>query len=278
MLKYLRKYSLLYYLVALVPALIYLMVSYVSGGVGAFFSLRTWIAVVALIVICSFFAGRVFNRLAIEETQKMIYLFYQECDPESFLSNSSDIVKHIRAPFDEWASMLMGAYALANIDVDNTEAATKAVEDMRVSAQAAKKGQSMARICLNMHAAINALYGPDLALKCLHEAQHQLQTLGSKEDPTEEIQMINQHQALYIAEKLHDYQEVIKLNLEIYQNDRLLSRIRVLAAYQIALAYGRLGNTDQELRFLEYVVEHGNKLAVVEKARNLLTHAQPSNG
>ena len=269
MLKYLRKYYILYYLVSILPALIYLAVAYFSQGIDALLSWWTWGATVVLIVACAFFAGRVLNRVAVEESRRLIYLFYQKCDPESFLAKSSEVVGRIKAPFNEWASMLMGAYSLASIDVGNTEEAKKVVEGMRLSAKAAK-GESVARICLNMHASIKELYGPDLALKCLGEAMWNLRSLGTDHNTIEEFQMIDQEQELDIAEKLQDDMVIIELNTKIFNNERLLLRIRVLAAYQIALAHDRLGNIEQALHFYKYVFEHGNKLRVVLNAHDRL--------
>lgn len=269
MLKYLRKYYILYYLISIIPALIYLAVAYFSQGMNAFLSLWTWGTVILLVVACAFFAGRVLNRVAVEEIRKMIYLFYQKCDPEGFIAKSSEVVGRIKAPFDEWASMLMGAYSLANIDVGNTEAAKVTVEGMRVSAKAAK-GKSVARICLNMHAAIKALYGPDLALKCLGEAKWSLRSLEMDQDIIEEFQMIDQEQELDIAEKLQDDSKIIEINTKVFNNEKLLLRIRVLAAYQIALAYDRLGNEEQARHFYGYVLENGNKLGVVARANDRL--------
>lgn len=161
----------------------------------------------------------------------------------------------------------MCAYGLAYIEVGNKERAVEVVESMRDSAQFAKRPAEAAHILLNMHAPIKELYGTDLALSCLTEAEKKLVTAKNKVDFSEEKEYIDQERMVDIADKFSDDSEIIRLYSTVFDNKRIFKRTRVMAAYYIACAYRRMEEYAQEKHYLEFVVENGNKLLVVEYAQ-----------
>lgn len=271
MLRYVRKYSILYYAVALLPALIYLATVFFSVGFDGFVSLWTWVATGILVVSCTWFASRVMNRAAASEVKSVMQLFYQRCEPYLFLNRGSEIAARIKAPYNEWGSLFMSAYALALADIGQKEEAQKAIEDMRISAQAAQKPLEAARICLNMHAPIKELYGTNLALQCLVEAESLLERSPHNADYEEAKEYINRERTFDIAEQYADDQEIIKLYGEVRRNEKLFKRMRVQAAFIMAEAYGRLSERALEKESLEFVIENGKNLSLVPKAQARLT-------
>lgn len=267
MLRYVRKYFILYYAVALVPAVIYLATVFFSVGIEGFGSGWTWVATGILVVACTLVASRVMNRAAASEVKSIMQIFYQRCEPYLFLNRGSGIASRIKAPYNEWGSLFMSAYALALIDIGQKEEAQKAIEDMRISAQATQKPLEAAHICLNMHAPIKELYETNLALQCLVEAESLLERCPHNADYDEAKEYINHERTFDIAEQYADDQEIIKLYGELRANEKLFKRMRVQAAYVMAEAYGRLRERALEKESLEYVVQNGKNLSVVAKAQ-----------
>lgn len=267
MLQYVRKYFLLYYAVAFIPALIYLASMFFSSGVQGLMSAWTWITTVLIVVACTIISSRVMNRAAGTEVKQLMRIFVENCDPYNFIEKGSDIAARIKTPFNEWGSLFMSAYSLAYIDIGEATRAQEIVDNMRISAQASRKPLEVAHICLNMHAPIKLLYGPELALQCLYEAETDL-GIGLGEGSYQEVKTyIDQERSFDIAENLVDNDEIIRLYKPIVSNEKLFTRTRVLAAMRIADAYQRLDNDEHEKKFLEFVIEHGNKLSAVSKAQ-----------
>lgn len=267
MFKYIKKYNIVYYFIGLLPAMIYLGVAYVNEGINAFMSLWTWVSVLLIVIACSFVAARILNREAEQDARKILYYYYEKCDPYGFLEQGQEMVKKIKVPFNEWGSLFMGAYSLASFDVGDTDSARKAIEKIRTSALATKRPIESAHMCLNMHAPIKAVYGIDLALQCLLEAQTKVNESSNRDFFKEELLLIEQERKYDIAEKMQDDEEIIKLYSEVYQNEKFFMRMRVKAAYIMADAYARLEQPFKERECLEFVAQHGNKLPMVAQAK-----------
>lgn len=274
MLRYVRKYHILYYLLSVTPALVYTAMVFFTVGPSGFLSVWTWVATLALVVACSIVASRLMNRAADTEVKQVMKIFYEKCDPQLFLTNGREIASRIKVPFSEWGSLFMSAYGLAYADMGERDKAREVIEAMRVSAQANNRPSAAAHICLNMHAPIKVLYGADLALQCLGEAEGLLMQGENTGSFAGAKEYIIQERNFDIAEKLNDDDEIIRLYGEIQTNDRLFKRTRVMAAHFIAKAWRRKGDTAKEREMLEFVIEQGNKLPIVNEARNRLKENQ----
>jgi len=274
MLQYVRKYLLLYYVIALAPTIAFLIVCYVLVGQQVVASIMAWLGAVALLVASTLFASRMMNRAAGKYLKGLLRILNEECDPVQFLKQGGSVALKIKSPFNEWGSLFNSACALAYIDIGERDVARCIVESMRVSAKAAKKPVESGHICLNMHDPVKLLYGIDLAISCLDEAQGLVSQDPADIDFSYCMRFIESERALDIAERDGDVDSLIALTAEIIQNQHIFMRVRVYAASLRAEAFRKLGDGESEKHWLSFIVDYGNRMQAVDYARSRLAALQ----
>ncbi|MCL1796810.1 MAG: hypothetical protein FWG24_00590 [Eggerthellaceae bacterium] len=262
-----RKYLLLYYVLSLLPAAIFLVGSFINAGGLSFMSAWTLLIVLLLVAAASLSSARILNNKAAKYFKQLLLLLNRECDPHRLLEEGRDLASRIKAPFNEWGSLFMGSWALAYLEIGNRARAKEVLDSMRQSAQASKRPREAGNICLNMHEPIKRLYGVDLALRCLAEAESFVHRVPLNPEFADSIKYIAEERALDLAERDEDDTVLLVVTNDILQSNRSCTRLQVQAAFSKAGAYRRLGDKESERRWLGFVIENGNRLQVVEEAR-----------
>lgn len=210
----------------------------------------------------------IFERKAQDKVNSWIDLYNHDCDPIAFMDASKELYSQMRFPCNAIAAWFLGTYGQACLDAGNSGEAKQIAAGLVESFNAASKQMEKVGILANMLPLIYKVDGAEDALGYIGKGLE-----ITAEDPSAKL---NQFRDYFNSEKRilesrvsGNSQERISLDEGIVSNDQYPMRLRVEFAWDAASAEYRLGDKAAEDKYLSFVIEHGNKLAMVASAKDM---------
>lgn len=269
MLPYFKRYTIICCVAAVVVAVAVSTIwPLVTGQIMAA-SLSGLLLLLALFFATLLIAYRILGGRADAETERLFSLYNDQCDPAAFVEQGATVASAAGQQATEMSSWYMSYYAQALLDVGRGDQACDVMVRQLKGVDAAKKEPVKAAIVVNMVPLACKLDSGDEALRLIDQG---LGLLGEGQDmPSVQRRAYLQSQReLVSARGEADPTRLIELCAAVRQNDQQPMRLRVERAWDEARAHYRTGNLEGERTCLEFVVGHGNKLALVGPARSRL--------
>lgn len=277
MLPYVKNYLIKTYVLSPLPALVFVVVTTLATGRPVLFEPWGMLTAVALVMLGTVFIGKWMADAAIDEATGLVNLFSNGCDPQAFVDGGSAIASRMRPPFDEGASWYASYYCLALLDVGRAREAAELADDLRISVDKARKPATRAAICLHLEPPVRRLLGAESALKALDQAEADLNA-ANVPDGSDQRRYISGERNILLAQRDGDDEKLAGLLSRVRQASAGERRARVEAAWEEAGAERRLDHVDRERSCLRFVVERGNLLSCVRKARVRLNELEDISG
>lgn len=270
MLPYYKKYSIIACIIGVAPSVIVSTIyPMVTGSIMAS-TFSGLVLLLAIFVVFMVFGFNIMERVAEAHTNKLLALYNDDCDPQALVAQGQSVAYVITFPCREAGAWYLSYYAQALLDTGDTEKARLIEKGLRQSVQAAKKPQQKAGILVNLIPLVDKLDGTDEALTLIGQG---LALVADDHTPAgaERRSFLESQEKIMRVRESGNAQDAAKLDEAICASDAYPMRIRVEAAWAEARAYYRMNDAAAERRSLSFVVDHGNKLVLVGKAKERLS-------
>lgn len=200
----------------------------------------------------------------------LVSLYDDGCDPRAFVDGSAGYVEKMTVPYDAEASWFMSYYAQALLDLGEAKQAQQIEQSMYDSIRSAGLVETQAKIIVNLVPLVVKVLGPADAVPVIQKGLDLLESGQCGADAAEfEAYLVNQ---LALARAAASQDDVLleRFYFSTRRNEVLPLRIRVEQAWEEAKIHYRKGETAKEAECLEFVVQNGNKLALVKPATDRL--------
>lgn len=270
MLPYFRRYSIYVCIIAIaLPVIASTVWPLVTGQLMAA-SLGGLVAMFALFVLGLFIGYAIFGKRADAEAEKLLAKYNDDCDPKALVDEGAKLASSIQFPCDQSGSWFMTYYAQALLDLGETDKAKEVLSGLRASLLAAKKPAPKVGILANILPLEEKSEGPAAAQALVQEGIRLCGEVPGN-GAAQFRDFFESQQKVLEAELSGGPADVAKLSASIVGNDRYPMRIRVEYAWREASAQYKLGDLAKEKDSLDFVVHHGGKLALVQKASERLS-------
>lgn len=265
MIRYMRKYRLIsYVLIGVIAVVLYLFLS--SQQTLAF----PWgfLMSLAVFVAANFIVSLAMTRYVDSKTEKLVATFNDSCDPKKLLEEGQQFAAQVfeHTPFETWGSWYLSAYTLALIDQGKRKDAEPYAKAMITSARAAQSPESTFEISVNMYEPIKELLGPEVAQECLNEIES-IATANPQLQNNKAMGYVKWVQSVLTAEASADKDTLIELYQGVINDSTAEMRKRVQAADKLAPLYKEAGNPEGEQICYQFIVEAGNTMSCVARAK-----------
>lgn len=269
MIAYYRKYMILVCAIAAGAAVLVSTVWPLLTGMLMMATLEGLLVELAVFFGALIVSYRYFSRKAEGQTEAYIARYDAECDPGAFIEEARELAGSIAAPYAPPGAWFLAYYAQALLDAHKPDAARAIFDDMVRSVDAAKKAEAKAAILSNAIVVAVKLDEVERARELVEQSGAYLDELGV--DASDERRVFTQGQRSILRARAEgDHAKLAELFSLMRNNTALPLRARVECAWNEGRARYALGDAAGEASCLEFVVANGNKLALVEPARNRL--------
>lgn len=266
---YFKKYVIAICVIAVaVPVVVSTIYPMVTGQIMAS-TIGGLITLLLLFFISMLIAFNFFERKAEGITERYIDLYNDKCDPEAMVREAGSLAASITFPCNEEGAWFIGYYAQALLDMGKVEEAKQIDAGLRMSIQAAKKPLQKVRILVNLVQLNEKLDSLDASLELI-EAGLKIVYGSTQPAAIQRRDFLLSQKKIIEARKSVDQKYIIGLDDAVKTNSFYPMRVRVEYAFDEARAYSKLGDSQQEKSNLEFVIKNGNKLALVQKAKDKL--------
>ncbi|WP_165060282.1 MULTISPECIES: hypothetical protein [unclassified Adlercreutzia] len=270
MLPYFKKYSIIACVIGIAPSILVTTVyplftgTIMAASVGGL-----------LLLFVIFFASltlgvNMMERKAEKDTTDMLSLYNDKCDPQALIDKGKTVAANITFPCKDTGAWFMSYYAQAMLDVGNKDDALNVERGLRSSMQAAKKPQAKVGILVNLIPLVDKTGGTEQAMQLIQEGLQISEGDPSPIAATRRAYLTSQDKIMKVRAS-GDALEAVKMDESIIGSTEYPMRIRVEAAWAQARAYFRLADAAGERTALDFVIKHGNKLALVSQAQQRLS-------
>lgn len=232
----------------------------------------------SLFVIGMLLGFGIFNKRADAKVQAMLDAYNDQCDPQALIAQGAQIASQVTYPCNQATSWFMGYYGQALLDAGDVQGAKNALSGIRISIDSSKKPHEKAGILVNYLPLCEKMEGSEKAIETIDEGLEYcrqasasstsayLDFLESQKKILEEIDSDDKALAISVCEK-------------IVQNSDYPMRLRVEYAWTEASKLYGGSDESREIDCLRFIIDHGNKLALVSGARSRLDKiVQKSSG
>ncbi|WP_251212270.1 hypothetical protein [Adlercreutzia murintestinalis] len=269
MLPYFKKYSIIACIIGVLPSVVVSTVyPMVTGSIMAS-TLGGLAVLLALFMVSMVLGFNIMERVAETRTNGLLALYNDACDPEALIAQGKEVAEAVSFPCRAAGAWYMAYYAQALLEEGKVDQARLIEQGLRQSIQAVKKPQQKAGILVNLIPLADKLDGTEEALALVGQG---LALVSGDAGPVAvELRAFleSQEKIMRVRESGHA-EDAARLDEAIRASDAYPMRIRVEAAWAEARAYYQLGDAAAERRSLAFVVDHGNRLALVAKAQQRL--------
>lgn len=269
MLPYYKKYSIIACIIGVAPSVIISTLYPLMTGTIMAASIGGLVMLFVIFALSMMIGFNSMERRAEQVTNKLLALYNDDCDPQLFLTQGASVAQNVAFPCKEAGAWFMSYYAQALLDAGEVDRARAVEKGLQESAQVAKKPQLKAGIIVNLIPLADKLDGTKDALSLIHAGLTFIQN-----DPTpiasERRAFLESQQKIMEVRMSGDATAAAELDEAIRKSEAYPMRIRVEAAWAEARAYFKTSNVMGERSALHFVIDHGNKLALVSQAQQRL--------
>ncbi len=227
----------------------------------------------ALFIFGMMIGYAIFSKLANSKVQSMLDAYNTNCDPEKLIQQGAKLASQASYPCNQAMSWFMGYFGQALLDSENVQEAKNVLVGLRLSIDSAKKPKERAGILVNYLSLEEKMEGSASALSVIEEGlgycsgfsdSHSIQYrdyLNSQKEILDDLVCEDVNKAIAVCEKIRT-------------NSAYPMRLRVEYAWiEASKLYGS-ANKLKEISCLNFIVENGNKLAMVSRAKTMLQELQ----
>lgn len=269
MLPYFKKYTIICCAVAVIASVVVSTIWPLATGQIMAASLPGLLLLIAVFFGTLLISYRFFSARADAETERLFALYNDQCDPAAFVEQGSAVAQVAEQQATEMSSWYMSYYAQALLDLGEAGRARdimtrqlEGVEKVKGQAQKAAIVVNMVPLACKLDAGEDALRLIDQGLELIGEAQDMPST-------QRRIYLQSQHE-LVSARAEADPTHLVGLCAAVRMSDEQPMRLRVERAWDEARVRYRSGDVARERECLQFIVQHGNKLALVKPAQTRL--------
>ena len=223
----------------------------------------------ALFIVVTAFAATHFSKRANDDADNLISLYDDLCDPQAFADRGKATAHAMTVPYDASSAWFMSYYAQALLDIGVTKNAQEIERAMYESVAASKKVEEQAQIVTNLVPLSLKVLGPVETLPIIEMGLNLLKQ-GPALKLAPAIAFLENQQVIVKAQVDGDDEKLLRFYSSTRLNPDVPLRIRVEQAWDEARIHYRRGDSAAERACLEFVIENGNKLALVSAARSRL--------
>lgn len=269
MLPYFKNYSIAVCVIAVAFPLIASTIYPLFTGHIMASSFYGFITLFVLFFLGLFIGFGIFETLAERKTESYLNAYNIDCDPEALVKEGAKLASDIPMPCNKNGSWFLGYYAQALLDTGNVEGAKKLREELTKSMDAMKSPAAKLGILVNILPLEEKIASEEDALKMVQEGFDLLEKVPSgRLVPIRDF--LSSQKKIFQVRSSDDQSARAQLDDSILANQNYPMRIRVEAAWDAASAYRRLDDMSAEKDRLDFVVKHGNKLLLAQRARQVL--------
>lgn len=269
MLPYFKRYAIISCIVAVaVPVVVSTAYAAITGKIMAS-SIDGLIILLLLLFGTMMLMQLAFSRRVNAQVQDLLALYNDKCDPAAFVERGRSLADEITVPFNVDGSWFLAYYGQALLELGQADAARQVLKDMQESADRARKPGTRAGILLNEAVLATKVEGPAAALRLMDESYQMFG--GDAANPHDRtVIFVKGQRDLLQAEVDGDAAKQRALYVNAKDDEGIPMRLRVESAWKLARLDYQAGDIADERSELEFVVKHGNKLALVPQARKRL--------
>ena len=266
MLPYFKKYTIICCAVAVVAAVVVSTIWPLATGQIMAASLPGLLLLIAVFFGALFISLRIMGTRADAETERLFSLYNDQCDPAAFVEQGADLAQACGQQATEMSSWYMSYYAQALLDEGDGARARDIMVHQLEGVDKLKADAQKAAVVVNMVPLSCKLDSGEESLGLIDRG---LELLGGGQDmPSSQRRMYLKGQRdLVVARTEADSAHLLELCAAVRESDEQPMRLRVERAWDEARACYRTGDAARERECLRFVVDHGNKLALVKPAR-----------
>ncbi len=269
MLNYFRSYEIIVCVVGVgIPIVVSTVWAYTTGEIMAS-SIMGLILLILLLLVSLFVMQFIMGKVADGKINKYISYYDNDCDPQKMLDESAKVRERLVAPFNTVAAWFAAYCAQALLDVGHTQQAQTIAKDIRSSVDSQNKTTRKVDVLMNLVPLLAKLEGATSARDCSQYALNLLDEINEPQKSNRRAYLQNQFNMA--QERIDNNNDALISLYESTRNNKYLAmRIRVEYAWDEARIFYSDGSKDRELSCLHFVVDNGNKLALVSAARKRL--------
>ena len=274
MLSFFKKYVVLTYVCTIAVPVLITLVSFVMAGGIIMPTVATVLSGFILLLSCFFLFQTSFRKRAEAEAQAHLNAYNEGCDPELFYQAGTQVAAEIekdlgRRPKETVDGVwYLAAYALAAADLGHADEAERYAQALLNAVPAQTSPLSQAIILVHMEPLILRLHGAEAAKAVLTQASACLE--GQEGESAAMLQAFLGNETRTVDDMIAgNTTQLVAYFMQIMRNEEQPMRMRVL--YADAASQILAGTNDaRERACLQFVVENGNALPVVEPAKQRL--------
>lgn len=228
-----------------------------------------------ILMFVLFFVGMmlgfsIFSKRADAETEHLLTLYNNDCDPQALLDQGSKLAEGITFPCNESGAWFMSYYAQALLDEGDAGRASEIAKGIRQSILAAKKPEVKCMILVNLIPLEEKLGSDDEVMELIDEGLGYCKTSNNPAMLIRRQYLENQKKVVD-SRMSDDYANRARIDESVVKATDNPMRIRVEFAYDAAIAYFKANDVPEERTALDFVIKNGNKLALVPQAQKRLS-------
>lgn len=268
MLKYSKKHLIVYYALAAVGVLGFLMLTAFIAGDSVPVTWWGFFLLVIDVVIPVLLALVVAKWLMNKDARKTISIYEEECDPGRFIDMSEKVASRIIAPFGEWGAWYESYRSMAYGDLGIEDEGRRIFESMLKSAEVVSSKKEKADMMLFSYPSAVKFKGQKDAMWLIEEAKSAY--LSDPIKYKDKLDYISSQESLNKAMGENDVERSIEILKRMREDRQNSLRVRAEAAYEEAQLLHMRGRFAEELTCLAFVVENGGKLPIANVAKTRL--------
>lgn len=269
MLIYYKRYTVILCVIAVaLPVVVSTVYPFITGQIMA--STLPGLITLFLLFAAGMLVGyRIMDGIAERRTESMLSLYNTQCNPEGLISEGADLARNITFPCNEAGAWFMSYYAQALLDAGKLEQAKEISAGLGLTVKSSKNDAGRCAVICNLVPLYEKLNPPQDSLGLIEEG---ISLCAASPSPEMQVrhQYLESQLKIMKARCGENWQESAVLDESVKDAPANPMRIRVEFAFSAAMAYFHLGNSLKEQENLRFVVEHGNRLALVAQAEKRL--------
>lgn len=211
-------------------------------------------------------SSRFFGAKADAETERLFDLYNAQCDPRAFVDEAAQVAAYASARVGELSSWFLSYFGQALLDVGEASRAEDIAQAQLEGMQRCRTASEQAAVAVNMVPLLAKLREPADVLPLVSQG---LELLGSADDfaSNQRRDYLRLQRDYLTARAEGDRETVVRMCQDVRANEDQPLRVRVERSWDEAQVHFAAGEASLERACLEFVVENGNKLALVGPAR-----------
>ena len=265
-LTYFKRYEIAACAIAVaIPLVVVFIWSNIEGRAMGFTAAGAGVSVV-LLLAGMFVFTRLFARAGQTKLEKLVSLYNDDCDIDSFLEGSRAIANSAEPPLGELPAWFVSFYACALINAGRTSEAASFGLMIQDSVKDAPTDEAKLALYADLIPLVASLFDNERVIALANEALA-LPNLGDDPVTQQRRSYLAWSRDVACAEIAHDDAKLMGLYRSIWGNHEQCMRLRVVYACKEGELHAAAGNRDAAAGCMRFAAENGKDLPSARAAR-----------